>query len=100
MVLWTRSGVLPYPRVAVIAGKRTFVRSCDRSRAKRMLREGFRLNRFRFRSDCDYVLVARKRLAEASLAEIERELVRLVRRAGLFAGDGGAARSVSGEGNS
>jgi len=43
----------------VVASRRTFRRSVDRSRAKRLLRESYRLNRFRFCGKVDVVLVAK-----------------------------------------
>ena len=65
-------------RLGVVASKRTFRRAVDRNRAKRLLREAFRLNRGKIDNGCDLVIIARRRILEAKCAEVGRELVRLM----------------------
>jgi ribonuclease P protein component len=55
----------------------------DRSRAKRLLREAYRLNRFRLDGERDIVLVARGNILKASRRDVEKEFVRLAQKAGL-----------------
>lgn len=89
VVVWaaghdTATGV----RMGVIASKRTFRRAVDRSRAKRLLREAFRLNAERFADNVDLILVARRRILEAGCAEVEADLIRAGHRLGVCKGDG------------
>lgn len=71
-------------RLGVVASKRSFKKAHDRARAKRLLREAYRLNRFRFRGAYDVVLVARRPILETSRQDVEKELMRLMKKAGLF----------------
>ena len=80
MVMWLRSGDDAGLRLGVVASKRTFRRAVDRARAKRMLREAYRLNRFRLVGDCDVILVARHRILDAHLGDIQEELLALARK--------------------
>lgn len=83
MVFWLRRGPNAGLRLGVVAAKRTFRRAVDRSRAKRLLREAFRLNRWRLAGDVDVILVARRDLLRASLEAVEKDLMDMARRAGL-----------------
>ena len=73
-------------RLGVVASKRTFPRAVDRNRARRRLREAFRLNRGRLAGPSDFVLLARRRILGATFPELERDLRALFRRAGLLGG--------------
>ena len=55
-----------------------------RNRAKRLLRELYRLNRERFHEGRDYVAVARPGLDEVGLAVLVQELLALCRPDGLL----------------
>ena len=72
-------------RVGVISSKRTLRRAVDRNRAKRLMREAYRLNRHLFYGKLDIVLIARRPIAKASLALVEKDLMRLARKAGMLA---------------
>lgn len=84
MVMRQRRGEGAALRLGLIIGKRTMPRATDRSRARRLLREAYRLNRHRFRADCDVVLIGRRPLAGACMAEAERDLLRLAKQSGLL----------------
>ena len=71
-------------RLGVIVSKRTLRRAVDRGRAKRLLREAYRLNRFRFSGQSDVVLIARRPIAQAGIDVVERELLRLAGKGGLI----------------
>ena len=71
-------------RLGVVAGKKTFRRSVDRSRAKRLLRESFRHKQAAFSGDCDIVLVAKRSILDASMQEVAKDLIAVARRAGLL----------------
>lgn len=84
MVMRRRRGTGVALRLGVIVSKRTLRRASDRSRAKRLLREAYRLNRHRFKPDCDVVLIGRRPLADAGISDVEQELLRLAKRGGLW----------------
>jgi ribonuclease P protein component len=74
-------------RLGVVASRRSFRRAVDRARAKRMLREAYRLNRHRFGAAGVVVLVARPALLAAHLASVEQDLLSLADR-GRIMGEG------------
>lgn len=84
MVMWLRSGEDSALRLGVVASKRTFRRAVDRARVKRLLREAYRLNRFRLCGKCDIVLVARRRMLNVKVDVVVRELLDLAERAGIM----------------
>ena len=90
LVLWHGASGAPdgpsASRLGVVASKRTFPRAVDRNRARRRLREAFRLNRGRLAGPSDFVLLARRRILGATSPELERDLRALFRRAGLLGG--------------
>jgi ribonuclease P protein component len=79
-VLWVADGPAEVPRVGVVASKRTFRRAVDRARAKRLLREAFRLNRDHLARHADCVLVARRAILGANRGDVERDLHAVARR--------------------
>jgi len=83
MVMWLREGNDASLRLGVAAG-RTIGGAVQRNRAKRRLREAFRLNRHRLQGKCDIVLMARGRLNEAPWDEVQSELIQLADRAGIL----------------
>ncbi len=83
MVIWVGDGKGDGLRVGVVASKRTFRRAVDRNRAKRLLRETFRMKHSSFNAKRDLVIIARRRILDARRQEVEREFVNLLRRAGL-----------------
>lgn len=83
-------------RVGVVASKRTFRRAVDRARAKRLLREAFRLSRDRVAVDVDLVLIARRRILAAKCGDVRRDLVKLIRRAGVALNEKSGAETHAG----
>ena len=55
-----------------------------RTRARRLLREAFRLNQHRLARPVDLVLVARQSIVEKAFADVERDFVNALRRAELL----------------
>lgn len=84
MVLWVRAGAGAALRVGAVASRRSFRRSVDRSRARRLLREAFRRIRYRLQGDVDVVLLARPALLSSRGDACEKELLALVKRAGIL----------------
>jgi ribonuclease P protein component len=83
MVLWVRTGDGADARLGVIASKRTFPQAVMRNRAKRLLREAFRLERHQLSRSADLVIVGRRRLLSVQTDEVRREFVWLLGKAGL-----------------
>jgi ribonuclease P protein component len=55
-----------------------------RSRARRLLREAFRLHQHDFAGPLDLVLVARASIRDKSLAGVEKDFLMVMRKAGLL----------------
>lgn len=62
----------PLRRVGIIASKR-IGNAVERNRAKRLLRETFRLNQELLPKSCDMVLIARAHIRHAGLDQLERK---------------------------
>lgn len=58
--------------------------SVVRSRAKRLLRESFRIHQHEFSQPLDLVLVARPSIARCAFAEVEKDFLGTLRRVGLL----------------
>ena len=70
-------------RVGVIT-MRKLGHAVARSRARRLLREAFRLGQHCLRAPADIVLVARHSIAGRQFAEVERDFLAALQRAGMF----------------
>ncbi len=88
VVLWVVEGPSEIPRAGVVASKRTFRRAVDRARAKRLLREAFRLNRDALTPHVDCVLVARRAILQVNRPEVERDLLHVARRCRVLREEG------------
>lgn len=84
MVMWVRASDDAALRLGVVAAKRSFHDAVERSRAKRLLREAYRLNRFRFSGRKDVVLVARRAILEVDRQAVERDLLAVAEKIGLM----------------
>ncbi len=72
-ILTTRvNAALPLRRLGVIASKRTG-KALDRNRARRLLRETFRLNQHALPDRCDVFLIARKDIHDCTLQTLEAD---------------------------
>ena len=70
-------------RVGVITSKK-IGGAVVRSRARRLLREAFRLHQHRLTRPMDLVLVARQSIVEKQFGDVERDFVAALRRAELL----------------
>lgn len=92
MVLWLRRVDGAAMRVGVVAAKKSFRKAAERARAKRLMRESFRLNRWRLGTGSyDVVLVARRSILEVKRQAVDEDLLSLAGRAGILAQTGKAA---------
>ena len=79
------ANVLPRPggpaaRLGVVTGK-SVGNAVARNRARRLMRESFRLHQHDLAGPVDLVLVARPSIAGKKLAEVERDFLRVLRQA-------------------
>jgi ribonuclease P protein component len=79
------ANVLPRPggltaRLGVVTGKKVG-NAVARNRARRLLRESFRLHQRELAGPVDLVLVARPSIAGRKLADVERDFLRMLRQA-------------------
>lgn len=70
-------------RLGVITAKK-LGNAVVRTRARRLLREAFRLHQFEMASPVDLVLVARNSIVGLSLQPVEQALLEMMRKAGLL----------------
>ncbi|MGA0332645.1 MAG: ribonuclease P protein component [Kiritimatiellia bacterium] len=80
-VLWLRQGEDAAGRLGVVASKKVG-NSVQRSRAKRRLREWYRINRHRLCGPEDFILVARRSILEVPQPALDADLQLLFSRAG------------------
>ncbi len=73
----------PGTRLGVITGRK-IGSAVARTRARRLLREAFRLHQHQIARPCELILVARNSIAGKSFAEVERDYLTAIRRAGLW----------------
>ncbi len=84
MVMWLRRAPDVSRRLGVIASKRSIGNAVARNRARRLLREVYRRNRYRLTEGFDVVMVARHRLNAAAWDEIVDDFLKLCRKADIL----------------
>ncbi len=75
------------PRLGVVTGKK-IGGAVVRSRARRLLRESFRLHQHDLALPVEMVLVARNSIAGKGFAEVEKDFLTALKRAGLWKATG------------
>jgi ribonuclease P protein component len=80
---WLRlSGELPSRLGVITSGK--IGNAVVRSRARRLLREVFRVHQHEFKHPVDMVLVARQSVTKKGFHEVESDFLQTLRKAGLL----------------
>ena len=84
MVLYARRNRTDINRVGITVGKK-LGKAHIRNRARRRLREVYRLNEEKFTPGWDIVIVARSKSVEAEFAKLTKSFLTLAKKAGLLA---------------
>lgn len=85
-IMWVARSDAGVPRLGVVASKKSLRKAVQRNRARRLLREAFRLNRCRVAPGRDVVLIARRAIDGATRQDVERDLLGMFAKAVLTAG--------------
>lgn len=83
VTMWLRAGPDASLRLGVVTGRRVG-EAVERTRARRLMREAYRLNRSRLSGGFDVVLSARSGICSAKMKDVEAELLYLLRKAGVL----------------
>lgn len=87
IVLWVSHSESCGRRMGVVATKKTFHDAVDRNRAKRLIRESFRLIQNELIDEpWDMVVLARRKILSLKQLEVQQDLLRLCRKHGIVRG--------------
>ena len=91
VVIWVMCASDAGRRAGVVVSKRNFRRAVDRNRAKRLMREAFRLSRHNMLPQTDMILIARTGIAGKGCQDVMKDLEQVCRRARVWQGAAGVA---------
>jgi ribonuclease P protein component len=80
---WQRLPDGAKPKLGVVTSKK-IGGAVQRNRARRLLRESFRQHQFELAQPVEIILIARNSIAGRALAEVEKDYLTALRRAGLL----------------
>lgn len=85
LILWVGpAGPAPHAQLGVVTSRHTLHTAVARNRARRLMREAFRLSQHRLKPGTRVVLVARKRMEQdGTTPNVARDFDILCRRAGI-----------------
>ena len=72
-----------FSRLGVVTS-RHLGKAVIRNRARRLMRECFRLHKKKLRSEVDLILVARKSIAKKSFFDVEKDFIALLKKCNLL----------------
>ena len=72
-----------FSRLGVVTS-RHLGKAVIRNRARRLMRECFRLHKKKLRSEVDLILVARKSIAKKSFFDVEKDFIALMKKCNLL----------------
>ena len=79
IVLFYKKNDLPYSRTAFLASKKVG-NSVQRNRAKRLMKESYRLNADRFRTGYDLIFIARNMINGRKLMDVNKSMMNAAAR--------------------
>jgi ribonuclease P protein component len=80
---WRKLPAESHPRLGVVTSGK-LGNAIVRNRARRLLREAFRMHQFELAQPVDLVLVARNSIVGKGFAEVEKDFLTTLRKAGLL----------------
>ncbi|MDR5658910.1 ribonuclease P protein component [Serpentinicella sp. ANB-PHB4] len=83
LILYITENQLSYNRVGFVVSKKVG-NSVVRSRVKRLMKESYRINDFRFKNGYDIVFIARQNCINATYKEVESAIMHLMRKMQLL----------------
>lgn len=83
MANWNLLPAGAHPKLGVVTSRK-IGGAVQRARARRLLRESFRLHQHEFARPIELILVARNSIAGKQFAEVEKDFLTTLRRAGLL----------------
>ncbi|MGN0658123.1 MAG: ribonuclease P protein component [Emergencia sp.] len=83
VVVFYKKNGLPYNRMAFLASKKVG-NSVMRNRARRLMKESYRLTDMRVPDGYDFIIIARNTIADAKCADVKKSLESAFRRTGVM----------------
>jgi ribonuclease P protein component len=83
-VLYVVDDAIEQPRAVGVVTSRKVGNAVTRNRARRLLREAYRLNKQKLKTNLLIVMIARSAINGKRLRDVEAELLRLFRAAGIL----------------
>lgn len=83
VVLFYRKNNLPYNRIAYLASKKVG-NAVKRNRARRLMKESFRLTDLEIPTGYDFIFIARNTITNRKCAEVKKSLESALKRTGVI----------------